>query len=49
MKASNWIYFPLALSLLLVVVGAMVYYVHRYGGIPDNIWRISKRGRESFD
>ena len=36
MKASNLIYFPLALSLLLVVVGAMVYYNHRYGDIPDN-------------
>lgn len=36
MDNQELIYFPLALSLLLVVAGAIVYYVHRYGGISDN-------------
>ena len=30
------IYLPLILSVLLVVSGVVVYYIHRYGGIPDN-------------
>ena len=30
------IYLPLFLSVVLVGAGAVVYYIHRYGEIPDN-------------
>ena len=36
MNNQALIYCPLALSLLVLFAGAIVYYVHRYGGIPDN-------------
>ena len=36
MGNQELIYFPLGLSIMLVIAGAIVYYVHRYGGIPDN-------------
>lgn len=36
MNNEYLIYLPLVSSIFFVFCGVIVYYVHRYGGIPDN-------------
>ncbi len=36
MNNINFIYFPLFSAIFLIFCGIIVYYVHRYGDIPDD-------------